>query len=133
MSPSRAREPLGPLELDVLRFVAERHPVGVAEVARHFVESSGHARTTILTVMERLRKKRYLRRRKSDGRHQYSPTVEHGDLLGRLVGEFVENVLGGSVSPFVAYLVDQEKLTEAEAGKLLRMLERIEDKEQDSP
>jgi BlaI family penicillinase repressor len=104
----------------------------VAEVARHFADSSGHARTTILTVMERLRKKRYLRRRKALGRQQYSPTVDHGALLGRLVGDFVENVLGGSVSPFLAYLVDREKLTEAEARKLLMLIERIEEREKNA-
>src|SRR5580698_5344956 len=102
MKPSR--EPLGHLELDVLQYVNDNHPISVRDVAAHFAEASGHARTTLLTVMERLRAKGHLSRRKLAGRQHYAPTVPKAELLSRMVGNFVDDVLGGSVSPFVAYL-----------------------------
>ena len=61
------REPLGHLELDVLQYIADHHPITVREVAAHFAEASGHARTTLLTVMQRLCVKGYLTHRKSSG------------------------------------------------------------------
>ena len=128
MSP--AREPLGHLELDVLQYIADHHPVTVREVATHFAETSGQARTTVLTVMGRLRAKGYLKRRKSAGLQRYTPTIPKAELLHRMVGDFVDEVLGGSVSPFVAYLTRSSLLNDDEVRKLAQLLKRIESREQ---
>lgn len=61
------KEPLGHLELSVLQYVADHPSITVREVAAHFAETSGLARTTLLTVMERLRSKAYLKRKKAAG------------------------------------------------------------------
>jgi predicted transcriptional regulator len=130
MSPPR--EALGPLELDVLQYVADHHPITVREVAGHFAETSGQARTTVLTVMERLRAKGYLGRRKAAGAHQYWPKITKADLLDGLVGDFVESVLGGSISPFIAYLAKAPNLTEAEARRVEQLLRQLEAREKES-
>jgi predicted transcriptional regulator len=121
-----SEEPLGRLEMDVLKYGLEHAPITVGEAAKHFAESSGQARTTILTVMERLRAKGYFTRRKVAGVHQYRPTVRKADFLNRLVHEFVDDVLSGAVSPFVAYLTKSTLLNEDEAKKLGELLKRIE-------
>ena len=123
-------EPLGPLELDVLQYIADHHPISVREAATHFAETSGHARTTLLTVMERLRAKGFLTRRKVGGLHRYTPTIPKAELLHRMVGDFVDDVLGGSVSPFVAYLSRSSHLSQDEARSLIRLLKSIESREQ---
>lgn len=128
MSPRR--ESLGHLELDVLRHIAEHHPATVREVAQHFAQTSGQARTTVLTVMEHLRAKGYLTRRKSQGVHRYRPTISKSELLHQLVGEFVDDVLGGSVSPFVAYLTRSSLLDESEQRKLAQLVKRLESREE---
>jgi predicted transcriptional regulator len=84
----------------------------------------------VLTVMQRLRKKGYLARRTVGGVHRYSATVPQGRLLERLVGEFVDEVLGGSLSPLVAYLQRSAGLSEDERKKLEQMVKRIESREQ---
>ena len=130
---TRPNEPLGHLELDVLQYVGDHHPITVREVATHFAETSGQARTTLLTVMERLRGKGYLTRRKVEGVHRYTPTVSKPELLRRLVGDFVDEVLGGSVSPFFAYLSKSSLLNAEEAKKLEQLLKRIESRTQSHP
>ncbi len=57
-------------------------------------------------MMERLRKKNYLTRRKDGGAFQYLPVVAKTELMQTLVQDFVEKTLGGSLSPFVAYLTN---------------------------
>ena len=123
------RDPLGHLELDVLQYIADHHPITVREVANRFAETSGQARTTLLTVMERLRAKGYLTRRKSRGVHRYWPTVSKTELLHQMVGNFVEDVLGGSVSPFFAYLTRSSLLSDDEVRRLEALLKRIEARE----
>jgi len=127
---TRPKDPLGHLELDVLQYVSDHNPITVREVATHFAEASGQARTTLLTVMERLRTKGYLSRRKVQGVHRYSPTVAKPELLDSLVGNFVDEVLGGAVSPFVAYLSRSPLLNADEARKLEGLLKCIESREQ---
>ncbi len=67
------KEPLGHLELSVLQYVADHPSITVREVAAHFAETSGLARTTLLTVMERLRSKAYLKRKKAAARINTRP------------------------------------------------------------
>jgi predicted transcriptional regulator len=123
------RDSLGHLELDVLKYIADHHPITVREVAEHFAETSGHARTTLLTVMEHLRAKGYLTRRKSGGVHRYWPTVSKTELLHQIVGDFVDDVLGGSISPFVAYLSRSSLLNEDEVRRVEGLLKRIKSRE----
>lgn len=118
--------PIGDAELEVLRYIQDHHPVTVAEVAAHFGRTRGHVRTTTLNVMRRLLAKRYLTRRKVNGVHRYSPRHTKPELLRGLVREFVERALGGSLSPFVAYLAEDAKLTDADRTELKKLIEALE-------
>lgn len=117
--------PLGDGELEVLRFVTERAPVAAREVAERFSEERGLARTTVLTVLERLRKKGYLTRRRRQGVYLYSPRVSQPELLQGLVRQFVEKTLGGSISPVVAYLARTRGLSDAELTQLQAMVDEL--------
>lgn len=120
---------LGEQELAVLRYVADHAPVTVRDVVRGWGEPRGLARTTVLTVLERLRTKgRLVRERSEDAsRWEYRPAVERSAMLQGLVQDFVERSLGGSLSPFVAYLAQAPRLTPDEATELRRLLERLEE------
>jgi predicted transcriptional regulator len=123
---ARSRETIGREEMQVLRYVADRHPVSVREVADHVAATSGKARTTVLTVMERLRDKGYLVRRKKGGVYLYSPKRSQAEVLRNLVADFVREALGGSVSPFVAYLAEEADLDDEEVRELARLVADLE-------
>lgn len=120
------RPALGDQELEVLRYVAERAPVSVGEVAAQYGAPRGLARTTILTMMERLRKKGYLARAKEGAVYRYSPRVAQAEVLRGLVRQFVEQTLAGSLSPFVAYLAEAKGLTADEEAELRRLVDAME-------
>ena len=123
---ARSRESIGREEMQVLRYVADRHPVSVREVAEHVAATAGKARTTVLTVMERLREKGYLVRRKKGGVYLYSPKRSQADVLRNLVADFVHEALGGSVSPFVAYLAEEAELDDEQVRELSRLVAELE-------
>ena len=127
--PLNDHQPLGDQQLEALRFIAEHGPITVGEMARVYGTPRGLARTTILTVMERLRTKGYLTRRKVQGIYFYSPKNDHNDVMKNLVADFVERSLGGSLSPFVTYLADSGKLNAREISELRRMVESMEAEE----
>lgn len=116
---------LGEQELEVLRFITERAPVTAREVVEGFGGERSLARTTILTVMERLRKKGYLTRRRRDGVFVYVPRVPQAELLNGLVRDFVEKTLGGSVSPVVAYLSRARRLSDGELDELQKLVQDL--------
>jgi predicted transcriptional regulator len=120
------RSNLGQAEWEILRYVTEHHPVTVREVADYAAETRGQARTTILTVMERLRRKGYLTRRKQDGIYQYSPKVPAADILHGFVKQFVETTLQGAMSPFFAYLSKTADVSNKELDELKQLVSDLE-------
>ena len=107
-----SRSGLGKAEWEILRYVIKHNPVTVREVADYAAETQGLARTTILTVMERLRKKRYLSRRKAGGIYQYFPKIPLTEILQGMIQQFVDHTLHGAMSPFFAYLCKLEVISD---------------------
>jgi len=121
---------LGDLELSLLQFISDHAPITVGEAAEQYGRPHSLARTTILTVMERLRKKGYLTRTKSDGIYRYTPCVQKGDLLHSMIGDFTQRVLGGSWHPFMAYLAEDAQVTDDELDALRALVQRLEEKQE---
>jgi predicted transcriptional regulator len=109
---------VGEQELALLQHLAEHGPASVGQVAERFGAPRELARTTVLTMMERLRRKRQLERRKVDGVFHYRLRLPARTFLRNLVERFVDGTLGGSVSPFVAYLAEREEVSERELAEL---------------
>jgi len=125
MSSQRTVRSVGDQELSLLRYVSERGGATVGEAAAGFGQPRQLARSTVLTMMERLRKKGYLGRKLVDGVYRYTPRSAPDAAVGRAVRGFVERALGGSISPFVAYLAEREQLSEAELAELESVLTRL--------
>lgn len=124
---------LGKIELELLQAVSRLQPVTVRGVVDHVADTTGQARTTILTTLERLRKKGYLSRRKIDGVNHYSTKTPVAELLRQLVGDFVSQVLGGSISPFAAYLAESGKISPDEVKQLKAMVSDLESRQKSQP
>ena len=118
--------PIGDQELALLRDVAAQGAATVAEVVERFGLPRGLARSTVLTMMERLRRKGHLARRASDGGYRYSPTTAPGTAVRQAVQKFVDRTLGGTVAPFVAYLAEREELSDDEVAELEALVARLQ-------
>jgi predicted transcriptional regulator len=119
---------IGEQELALLRYVAEAGGATVGEVAEGFGSPRGLARSTVLTMMERLRQKGRLDRRTVDGIFRYVSRESPGDLLRGVVRSFVERSLEGSVSPFVNYLAETAEVSDAELEELEQLVARLQAK-----
>jgi predicted transcriptional regulator len=116
---------VGGQELALLRFIADRGAASVGEAAEEFGAARGLARSTVLTMMERLRRKGQLARRLVDGVYRYRARTSSADLLKRAVQRFIERNLDGSVSPFIAYLSEAEHVSDAELRELEEIVARL--------
>ena len=125
MSSRRRLKPVGDQELSLLRFVSEAGQASVAQAVEGFGQPRGLARSTVLTMMERLRTKGHLARRQVDGIYQYTPRTAPGAAVRQAVQTFVDRTLGGSITPFVTYLAERERLSDDELAELETLLERL--------
>jgi len=119
------RKSIGDQELALLHFVEKQGSASVREVAERFGEERGLARSTVLTMMERLRAKGFLRRRRADGVFRYSATGGE-DVLQGAVAAFVEKTLQGSVSPFVAWMSRRGEVSDEELASLEALVEKLQ-------
>lgn len=118
---------IGRAESDVLRFVAEKGSASMGEVADFLAETKGQTRSTAINVVERLRKKGFLNRGQVDGVYRYAPAEEKGRLLQGFVEDFVDGVLGGSVSPLVAYLGNRTQVEDEQFEELRQLVRNLEE------
>ena len=117
---------LGDQELELLQFITEHSPMTVREAYEGYGKDKGLARTTILTMMERLRTKGYLTRSEGEGANEYSARLTRSALMRGVVRNFVEKTLGGTLSPFVAYIAEDAGVNPQELKELKRLVDELE-------
>jgi predicted transcriptional regulator len=124
---------IGEQELALLRHIADRGGATVGEVAEQFGAARELARSTVLTMMDRLRKKGFLSRRLAGGVYRYQARASSDQLTQGAIRRFVDRSLGGSVAPFVAYLSESARLTDAEVKELEAVLTRLQSARRKEP
>jgi predicted transcriptional regulator len=123
---------IGDQELALLQYVSEAGDASASEVAAVFGESRGLARSTVLTMLERLRGKGYLRRRQVGGVYRYASAARPDEVVRSAVGRFVENTLQGSVSPFVAWMSERRDVSEEELAELESLVTTLQSRRKET-
>lgn len=127
-----SRKTIGDQELALLQHIDESGAASVGEVAASFGEPRGLARSTVLTMMERLRGKGYLKRKQLRGIFRYSIATGPGEAMRSAVGSFVEKTLSGSVSPFVAWMSERAEVSDDELAELEALVAQLQDRRRES-
>lgn len=120
-----ATRPTSHQELELLLHLAQHGPLTAVDVWDRFGAPRGLARTTVLTVLERLRQKGHVARRRQDGVYVYRALEGHVETLRKSVGQFVDRTLGGSISPFAAYLTERANVSDEELAELNRAVRAL--------
>jgi len=123
---------IGDQELALLQHIDESGAASVGEVAASFGEPRGLARSTVLTMMERLRGKGYLKRKQLRGMFRYSTATGAGEAMRSAVGSFVEKTLSGSVSPFVAWMSERAEVSDTELAELEALVTQLQSRRKES-
>jgi predicted transcriptional regulator len=119
---------IGGQERALLQYVAEAGGSTVGAAAEGFGVPRGLARSTVLTMMERLRHKGFLRRVRAGGVWRYQSKASPDELLRSAVASFVSRTLAGSLSPFVSYLAEGAEVSDGELAELEQLVARLQSK-----
>lgn len=94
----------------------------VREVYEALLESRHIAYTTVMTMLNILEGKGYLRKEKDDRAFRYRSTRPERAVIGSMVREFVGRVFDGASSPLLVHLAKEGRLSAKEREALLRLI-----------
>lgn len=115
---------LTPAQFEIMEVVWNRgrRGVSVAEVWQEISQSRDVARTTTLSLIDRLEKRGWLKRRERRGVNHFVATVTRQKAEGLLAGDFVDDFFGGSARELVMSLLGSKRLNPADVAELREML-----------
>lgn len=119
---------LGDSERELLVYIARNPDCTVRSVSDHFAAERGWGRTTVLKTMDRLMEKGHLTRKEVEGVFRYRSAFTETELQDRLIEQFLAGSLGGSISPLVAFLDGQSRVSPEELAELKALVKRLEER-----
>jgi BlaI family transcriptional regulator, penicillinase repressor len=114
---------LGAQELAIMKVVWRLKDVSVREVYETLRERRPVAYTTVMTMMNTLEGKGYLKKELDGRAFRYRPAVPERRVVTKMVKEFVERVFDGSTAPLLAHLVTSTDLSDEEREELRRLID----------
>jgi len=109
-------------ELEIMKVVWELHNATVRDVYEALLRRRKIAYTTVMTMMNILEEKGYLKKRAEDKAHVYRPAQARARVIRAMVQEFVERVFNGSAEPLLVQLVKDRQLSPQELEKIARAI-----------
>ena len=81
------------------------------------------AYTTVMTMLNILESKGFLRREAEGRAFRYHPTQPERRVMTALVRDFIDRVFDGAATPLLAHLVTDTRLSKTERNALRRMID----------
>jgi len=121
----KSRGVLGPQELQIMKVVWDRGRVTVRDVYHSLLERRHVAYTTVMTMMNILEQKGFLRKSAGEDRaYVYEPAQSRKKVMREIVKEFVDRVFGGSANPLLVHLIEDEHLTAKDLDDLRKSIRK---------
>ena len=114
-------------ELAIMKVVWRLGSATVRDVYEALLESRRVAYTTVMTMMNILEAKGFLRKERHDRAFRYHPARPERAVIGSMVREFVNRVFDGASRPLLVHLVKDARLTEKERKDLVRLIAEASD------
>jgi BlaI family transcriptional regulator, penicillinase repressor len=109
-------------QLEIMNVVWDKGEVTVTDVWSTLVRNRVVARNTVLTLIDRLEKKGWLKRRVEKQAHYYSATVARAATLGQVVHRLVNGAFAGSAEALVLALLEGRGVTDAEVVRIQKLI-----------
>lgn len=113
-------------ELALMKVIWRAGHATVREVYEALREERRVAYTTVMTTLNILESKGYLRKEPEGRAYRYHPTQPERRVMTALVRDFVDRVFDGAATPLVAHLVTDARLSKSERDALKRLIDGVE-------
>ena len=110
-------------ELEIMKVIWKLGPVTVRQVYEDLLDRRKIAYTTVMTMMNILEQKGFLKKKHGEKAFIYAPSKPEGQVLRAMVREFVDRVFNGAAEPLLVHLVEDEQLTAKELDEIRRTID----------
>ncbi|SRR5579883_2563586 len=110
-------------QLEIMQLVWGGGEVTVTDVWNVLTQRRQVSRNTVLTLMDRLEKKGWLKRRADGQTHYYTAAVPRATTLGQLVHRLVDAAFVGSAEGLVLALLEGRGVSDEEARRIRQLID----------
>jgi BlaI family transcriptional regulator, penicillinase repressor len=122
----RRRVPVSDAELEVLKVLWTAGPATVRDVVAALERKRRHlAYNTVLTLLSRLREKRYVAADRRDAAHVFRAIVSRDELLGSTLAALADRLCDGTASPLLQALVRRGRFSAEEIAEFRQLLDDL--------
>ncbi len=107
-------------ELEIMKIIWELQTATVRDVYEALLRRRKIAYTTVMTMMNILEEKGYLKKKAEDKAHVYRPAQAKSKVIRAMVQDFVQRVFNGSAQPLLVQLVKDRQLTQKDLDEITR-------------
>jgi predicted transcriptional regulator len=114
------------LELEILKVLWDESPLRVREVRARLEAEAGRplAHSTVITVLNIMHRKGFLKRRKEGKSFLFSPKVNKDSVTGGMTSDLVSRLFDGSPTALVLNLLETAELDADELAELRKLIAR---------
>lgn len=114
------------LELEILKILWRESPLPVREVRRRLGEDAGRAlaHSSVITVLNIMVRKGYLKRRKQGKAFLFAPKAERQETSGGIVADLVARLFDGSPAEMMLNLIETGDLEADELDEMRKLINR---------
>jgi predicted transcriptional regulator len=109
-----------------MKIVWEIQTATVREVYETLLRHRKIAYTTVMTMMNILEEKGYLKKRAEDKAYLYRPARPKAKVIKEMVQDFLKRVFNGSAQPLLVQLVKDRQLSEKDLEEITRQIKEAE-------
>jgi len=108
-----------------MKVIWDRGRVTVRDVYEALLTRRHVAYTTVMTMMNILEEKGFLRRMRGEDRaYVYEPAKSRKRVMRAMVNEFIERVFGGSADPLMVHLIEDRHVTMKDLDELRKAIRK---------
>src|SRR5579862_9568951 len=109
-------------ELAIMKVVWKLETATVRQVYETLLQRRRIAYTTVMTMMNILEQKGYLKKQQGDRAYIYQPAQPQQQVIRSMVREFLDRVFNGSAEPLLAHLIADRHLTEKDLEEIRKAI-----------
>ena len=112
------------LELELLKVLWDDSPLLVRDVRARLEEKAGRvlAHSSVITMLNIMHRKGYLKRRREGKSFWFSPKVEKENVSGQMMTDMLSRLFDGSPSAMVLNLLDTTDVDSAELEEIRKLI-----------
>lgn len=120
------RLPMSDAEREVLKVLWDHGPLGVKDVLARFTEAGQEwSRSTVITLLQRLEKKGYVKCDKSQFAFVFKAAVSREDEMRARMNELASELCDGETLPLVLAFAQQHRFSADELARFREMIDSI--------